>query len=234
MENLKILQNENLEFLNDNDNSDNSNLSQMLNCINLTNTINTNDPNNIKSKDFKTIYVNFVNSVNIFLKKNIREKENILNSIENLIYGLIKLVDYLEDIFKFSIEFLQKEKNLVFNLKNILANELWDYIIKDDLVFLLIKLYKNDENTSERLREYINYIENIFKSTIQQYLEIKLFFKINCSSSDSESNKNEFNVKSERKNSNNGQINYKNKLGEEEKKEIIIIKKNSDEKNNIM
>lgn len=124
-----------------------------------------------------------------FFKKNICEKENILETLEKFLYGLIKTVEKLEEIFKFLFESLKKEKKIDFNLKNILINELWNYLIQNELIFLLLKFSKTNENykfVTARQKEYLELIENGVKYTNKEYKDFKSFFNIY-----SENNENE-------------------------------------------
>lgn len=117
-----------------------------------------------------------------FFKKNISEKENILDTLEKFLYGLIKTVEKLEEIFKFVFESLKKEKRIDFNLKNILINELWNYLIQDELIFLLLKFSKTNENykfITAKQKEYLELIENGVKYTNKEYKDLKNFFNIN-------------------------------------------------------
>lgn len=130
-----------------------------------------------------------------FFKKNISEKENILEALEKLLYGLIKTVEKLEEIFKFLFESLKKDKKIDFNLNNILINELWNYLTQDELIFLLLKFSRTNENhkfITARQKEYLDLIENGVKYTHKEYKDLKSFFNLVSEHSENEQIKFEF------------------------------------------
>jgi len=135
-----------------------------------------------------------------FFRKNISEKENILEILEKFLYEIIKTGEKLEEIFKFLFENLRKEKQIDFNLKNILINELWNHLIEDDLIFLLLKFSKTNENykfITAKQKEYLELIENGVKYTNKQYKDLKSFFKIKIENPQNEQIKFEFLSRSE-------------------------------------
>ncbi len=121
-----------------------------------------------------------------FFKKNTCEKENILETIEKFLCGLIRTVEKLQEIFRFCFDTLNKEKKIEFNLKNILINELWNYLIQDELIFLLLKFSKTNENyklITVKQKEYLELIENGVKYTNKEYKDLKSFFSIDSENS---------------------------------------------------
>lgn len=135
-----------------------------------------------------------------FFRKNISEKENILEILEKFFFEILKTGEKLEEIFKFLFENLRKEKQIDFNLKNILINELWNHLIQDDLIFLLLKFSKTNENykfITAKQKEYLELIENGVIYTNKEYKDLKSFFKIDSENPLNEQIKFEFLMQSE-------------------------------------
>lgn len=135
-----------------------------------------------------------------FFIKNLSERENVLDALEKFLYELIKTVEKLEEIFKFVFISFNKDKKINFNLKNILINELWNHLIQDDLIVLLLKFSKTNENyksITAKQKEYFELIEKGVKSTNEEYKEVKRIFSINDENANNELIKFEFLSQSE-------------------------------------
>ncbi len=139
----------------------------------------------LNNKQIKSTEINqnqsLFNLLDSFFKKNLSEKENILEILEKFLFEFLKAVEKLENIFKSLFLTLKKEKNIEFNLKDILINELWNYLIQDDLIFLLLKFSKTNENykyITAKQKEYIELIEKGVKNTHNEYKILKKFFNL--------------------------------------------------------
>lgn len=158
-----------------------NNLNNINYTYNTSSNVNCNNGTGLTNKKEMT---NFMNLIESFFKKNINENENqnIAESLEKLLFGLIQTVEHLQEIFKFSTGMLQGEKNIEFNLQSILVNELWNHFIQDDLVFFLLKFAKAAKNSnkliSDKLIEYIEIVENGVKSLNSNYSQLMTFFNI--------------------------------------------------------
>jgi len=123
----------------------------------------------------------FFNILDTFFKKNKLEKENLLETMEKSLFQLIKTVDKLEEIFFFLFQTLKKSKNIEFNLKNILINEIWNYLIRDEFVLILIKFSRTNENykfITLKQKEYIELIVNGVMQTFKEYQKLKKFLNL--------------------------------------------------------